>query len=144
GVQRKRRRGLQGPVPRHRPDRPVPGRRPVMSQQSTVIGLSAVHEKHLATLRAMPAVLGAEGLRIGAQYVMFFAEAGLMRRHVAHLVQGVARPDVLEVGLGLGVFAMQLISVGVNSYTAVEPLEQVARLARHRVLWEYGARATVL
>ena len=115
-----------------------------MTQQSPVIGLSATHEKHLARLRRMPAVIDAEGLRIGAQYVMFFAEAGLMRRHVAHLVQGVARPDVLEVGLGLGVFAMQLISVGVNSYTAVEPLEQVARLARHRVLWEYGDRATVL
>ena len=52
-------------------------------------------------------------------------------RRVDHAVgdDGVARPDVLEIGLGLGVFAQQLVCVGVNSYTAVEPLEQVARLA---------------
>lgn len=106
--------------------------------------LTTIHEDHLATLRGMPAVIDSEGLRIGQQYVMFFAEAALMRRHVTLLVDGVHRPDVLEVGLGLGVFAKQLISVGVNSYTAVEPLDQVARLARHRVLWEYGDSATVL
>ncbi len=106
--------------------------------------LTTVHEDHLATLRNMPAVIDAEGLRIGQQYVMFFAEAALMRRHVTYLVDGVARPDVLEIGLGLGVFAQQLVSVGVNSYTAVEPLEQVARLARHRVLWEYSDSVTVL
>jgi spermidine synthase len=109
-----------------------------------VTALTTVHEDHLATLRNMPAVIDAEGLRIGQRYVMFFAEAALMRLHVAHLVDGIARPDVLEIGLGLGVFAQQLASVGVNSYTAVEPLEQVARLARHRVLWEYGGSATVL
>jgi spermidine synthase len=109
-----------------------------------VTTLTAVHEDHLAALRGMPAVIDSEGLRIGQQYVMFFAEAALMRRHVTHLVDRINRPDVLEIGLGLGVFAQQLLSVDVNSYTAVEPLEQVARLARHRVLWQYSDCAKVL
>jgi len=106
--------------------------------------LTTAHQGHLAALQGMPAIIDTEGLRIGRQYVMFFAEAGLMRHHVAHLVKGVDRPDVLEVGLGLGVFAEQLVSTGVNSYTTIEPHQGVARLAQQRVLREFGERATVL
>jgi hypothetical protein len=67
--------------------------------------LSGVHRSHLATLRRMPAIVDSEGLRIGQQFVMFFAEAELMRHHAERLTDGVAGADVLEVGLGLGVFA---------------------------------------
>lgn len=106
--------------------------------------MTATHREHIAALRRLPAIIDHEGLRLGDQYVMFFAEAGLMRRHVAHLVDGVDRPDVLEVGLGLGVFAEQLASVGVGSYTAIEPHVGVAQLARQRVLREFGPDATVI
>ncbi|WP_344016950.1 hypothetical protein [Kitasatospora atroaurantiaca] len=75
---------------------------------------------------------------------MFRAEADLMRRHVRHLVAGTRRPDVLEIGLGLGVFAEQLLDVRVGSYTAIEPHDEVARLARARVLDAFGARARVI
>jgi spermidine synthase len=105
--------------------------------------LSAVHRRHLATLRAQPAVIDAEGLRIGGQYVMFFAEADLMRQHAHHLIAGVPRPDVLEVGLGLGVFAEQIAHLKVGSYTAVEPHRDVARLAQQRILRDFG-HATVI
>lgn len=63
--------------------------------------LSQVHHHHLAELRSLPAVLDSEGLRIGDQYVMFFAEAELMREHATHLLAGSPQADVLEVGLGL-------------------------------------------
>lgn len=106
--------------------------------------LSEVHHRHLTELRHLPAVVDAQGLRIGGQYVMFFAEAELMRRHATHLLAGVDRPDVLEVGLGLGVFAEQLLSLGVGSYTAIEPHEGVVWLAQGRVLRAFGSRATVI
>jgi len=106
--------------------------------------LTATHREHIAAMRSLTPIIDHEGLRLGDQYVMFFAEAGLMRRHVVYLVDGVARPDVLEVGLGLGVFAEQLATVGVGSYTAIEPHEGVVRLARERVLREFGPDATVI
>ncbi|GIJ28854.1 hypothetical protein Vqi01_40160 [Micromonospora qiuiae] len=94
--------------------------------------LSEVHRRHIAHLRAQPATVDAEGLRIGTQYVMFFAEADLMREHARLLIEGCDRPRVLEVGLGLGVFATQLGRVG--SYTAIEPHPGVALMARDHVL----------
>lgn len=106
--------------------------------------LTAIHFEHIAAIKSLPPIIDHEGLRLGDQYVMFFAEAGLMRRHVACLVDGVVRPDVLEVGLGLGVFAEQLATVGVGSYTAIEPHEGVVRLAQSRVLREFGPDATVI
>ncbi|MDQ7903498.1 class I SAM-dependent methyltransferase [Phytohabitans sp. ZYX-F-186] len=105
--------------------------------------LSPVHRRHIATLRSSPAAIDEEGLRIGGQYVMFFAEAKLMRQHALRLVAGVAKPEVLEVGLGLGVFAAQLASMSVGSYTAIEPHEDLAHLAERRVLHELG-KATVI
>ncbi|MDZ5447558.1 class I SAM-dependent methyltransferase [Micromonospora sp. 4G57] len=65
---------------------------------------------------------------------MFFAEAALMREHVTRLTEGFTRPDVLEVGLGLGVFAAQLSEREVGSYTAIEPHPGVALMARTRVV----------
>ncbi|GAB4054885.1 class I SAM-dependent methyltransferase [Catellatospora paridis] len=106
--------------------------------------LSAAHREHLADLRGRPAIIDGEGLMLGSQYVMFFAEAGLMRRHAARLVAGVSSPDVLEIGLGLGVFAEQLASMGPGTYTAVEPHPGTAQLARERVLYRYGGQATVI
>lgn len=106
--------------------------------------LTAIHRDHIAALRRLPARTDREGLRIGDQYAMFFAEAELMHRHMGHLIEGVTRPDVLEVGLGLGVFAEQLAGAGVGSYTAIEPHAGVARLAQRRVLREYGPAASVI
>lgn len=103
--------------------------------------LSEVHRRHIAHLRAQPATVDAEGLCIGTQYVMFFAEADLMREHARLLTEGCARPRVLEVGLGLGVFATQLGRVG--AYTAIEPHPDVALLARDRVLDHFTAPVRV-
>nr|WP_230417213.1 class I SAM-dependent methyltransferase [Micromonospora tarapacensis] len=96
--------------------------------------MSEVHRRHIAALREQPALIDAEGLRIGSQYVMFFAEADLMREHVARLTEGFSRPDVLEVGLGLGVFAAQLSVREIGSYWAIEPHPGVALMARTRVV----------
>jgi spermidine synthase len=101
--------------------------------------LDDVHVRHLEALRSLDAAVTSQGLELGSQYVMFFAEAELMRLHARHLVDGVAQPDVLEVGIGLGVFAEQLASVGVGSYTAVEAHPDVADIARTRVLSAYPA-----
>lgn len=105
--------------------------------------LSEVHQRHIAALRDQPAVVDSEGLRIGSQYVMFFAEAELMREHVTRLTEGFARPNVLEVGLGLGVFATQLSKREIGSYTAIEPHPGVALMARTRVIDTLDAPARV-
>jgi spermidine synthase len=107
------------------------------------VGLSDLHQRHLANLCEQRVSIDDEGLRIGDQYVMFFAEAGLMCQHVERLTAGMRRPDVLEVGLGLGVFASQLNGIEVGSYTAVEPHHAVARLAAQRVLNRMDAPVTV-
>ncbi|MFV2022276.1 class I SAM-dependent methyltransferase [Micromonospora sp. LOL_023] len=106
--------------------------------------LSDVHMMHLAALRAQSAVIDAEGLRIGSQYVMFFAEANLMREHVTRLTEGFTRPNVLEVGLGLGVFATQLLEREVGSFTAIEPHPEVALMARTRVVDAFDVPVRVL
>jgi spermidine synthase len=106
--------------------------------------LSETHRHHLATLGGLPAIIDPEGLRIGSHYTMFFAEADLMYQHAVHLLHGVSRPDVLEVGLGLGVFADQAARVGVGSYTAIEAHPGVARLAEQRVLPTFTGRATLI
>ena len=104
-----------------------------------MIVLDEVHQRHLEGLRSLNAAVTSEGLVLGAQYVMFFAEAELMRLHAERLVEGVDQPDVLEVGLGLGVFAEQLAGLGVGSYIAVEPHPQVANITRCRILNRYPA-----
>jgi spermidine synthase len=96
-----------------------------------------MHASHIEALRSQPATIDLQGLRLGAQYVMFFAEAELMRRHGQLLVANLLKPDVLEIGLGLGVFAEQLAQFPIASYTAIEPHPQVAMLARDRVLSRY-------
>jgi spermidine synthase len=98
------------------------------------LGLSEVHRRHVASLRGLPAAVDDEGLRIGDQYVMFFAEAELMREHATRLVDGFTRPDVLEVGLGLGVFAAQLQDRHAGSYTAIEPHPDVALMTYTRLV----------
>ncbi len=106
--------------------------------------LSELHRRHLSALGDLPAVVDGEGLRIGDQYTMFFAEAELMRRHAMDLLDGVAAPDVLEVGLGLGVFLEQAALLGVRSYTAIEAHPGVADLAQSRLLDGPGDRVTVV
>jgi spermidine synthase len=106
--------------------------------------LSDVHRRHIDDLRGLSAIIDGEGLRIGLQYVMFFAEADLMGKHVAALLDGLDCADVLEVGLGLGVFAEHLLRLDINSYTAIEPHQGVASLAHHRVLHKFDGRAHVI
>jgi spermidine synthase len=102
--------------------------------------LSEAHRQHLAALRGLPAIIDDEGLRIGSQYTMFFAEAELMHQHASHLLGGVCEPDVLEIGLGLGVFAEQAARLGVGSYTTIEAHPEVARLAQQRILPLFAGR----
>jgi spermidine synthase len=106
--------------------------------------LSEVHRRHLDTLGGLPAIIDDEGLRIGSEYTMFFAEAELMRQHAVHLLDGMRDPDVLEVGLGLGVFAEQAARLGVGSYTAIEAHAGVARLAEQRVRPAFAGRVTLI
>jgi SAM-dependent methyltransferase len=110
--------------------------------------LGEAHRRHLDRLRSLPVAVDEEGLRLGDQYVMFFAEAELMGRHARRLLAGRARADVLDVGLGLGVFAGQLARAAppgtVTSYTAVEPHPAVAAAARTRVLDSMPFPHTVL
>jgi SAM-dependent methyltransferase len=99
----------------------------------TVIPLDDVHVRHLAELRARPAVIDGEGLRLGHTYVMFFAESGLMAEHARRLTAGRSAARVLEVGLGLGVFAEQLSPYQPGAYLAVEPHPDVVDLVAPRV-----------
>jgi hypothetical protein len=107
--------------------------------------LTDVHRAHLARLTALPAVWEPDGLRLGEQYVMFNAEAALMRRHAELLLDGVDGGDLLEVGGGLGVFARAALRRGLRSYTAIEPHLDVARaLARLVACEARGARTRVV
>lgn len=107
------------------------------------VTLSDAHVRHVSALRGLPPTVDAEGLRIGRQFVMFFAEAELMRQHATRLTDGIAGANVVEVGLGLGVFAEQLRDQSIGSYTAIEPHPGVASLARQRVLDTFPAPAQV-
>lgn len=105
--------------------------------------LSLVHEAHLATLRSLPVEIDDQGMKVGGTYVMFFAEAELMSLHANALLGGRPSAHVLEVGLGLGVFAQQAASHQPASYTAIEPHSQIAAMTRRRVLREVCERVTV-
>jgi spermidine synthase len=98
-----------------------------------VVALDDVHVRHLDELRARPAVIDDEGLRLGDTYVMFHAEGALMAEHARRLVGDRPSADVLEVGLGLGVFAAQLHAFGPRSYVGVEPHHSVADLVTPKV-----------
>ncbi|GAA0426210.1 hypothetical protein Acor_54840 [Acrocarpospora corrugata] len=105
--------------------------------------LSQVHEEHLATLRSLPVEIDEQGMKVGDTYVMFFAEAELMSLHANALLGGMSGAHVLEVGLGLGVFAQQAAAHRPASYTAIEPHSQVASMTRRRVLREVCDQVTV-
>ncbi|MEU9890073.1 class I SAM-dependent methyltransferase [Sphaerisporangium sp. NPDC051011] len=93
-----------------------------------------VHEAHIKRLQALEAHIDDEGLLIGDTHVMFFAEAELMSMHADALLSGTTRANILEVGLGLGVFAEQAAAHRCATYTAIEPHPQVASLTQERVL----------
>jgi spermidine synthase len=95
--------------------------------------LDDVHVRHLEQLRSRTPAIDRQGLRLGDTYVMFFAEAELMAEHARRLVADHAEPQVLEVGLGLGVFAEQLGAHRIGSYRAVEPHPGVVELVAPRV-----------
>ncbi|MEV4716670.1 class I SAM-dependent methyltransferase [Micromonospora noduli] len=106
--------------------------------------LDEAHLCHLRELRARPATIDDEGLRLGDTYVMFFAESGLMAEHAAALIGGRCGADVLEVGLGLGVFAQQLAPLAPASYTAVEPHPAVVNLVAPRVRTDLPCPVTIV
>lgn len=95
--------------------------------------LDDAHIRHLDGLRAQPVVIDGQGLRLGDTYVMFAAEAALMAEHAGRLVGDRPGADVVEVGLGLGVFAEQLAARHPGSYLAVEPHPGVAGLVTPKV-----------
>lgn len=101
------------------------------------------HRRHVEWLCRLPVIVDSEGMQLGGQYVMFFAEAELMQLHAAGLLAGRRDGDVLEVGLGLGVFAEQAASVGLRSYTAIEVHSGVANVTRASVLDLMGVPVTV-
>lgn len=102
------------------------------------------HEQHWTWLCSQPATVDDEGLRIGNTYTMFTAEDELMALHASSLTANRCDLDVLEVGLGLGVFAKQLAGERIRSYTAIEPHPGVVALTRERVLDRLGFPTTVL
>ncbi|HKE17598.1 MAG TPA: class I SAM-dependent methyltransferase [Kofleriaceae bacterium] len=107
--------------------------------------LTDAHRAHLARLAALPAVWERDGLRLGGQYVMFHAEARLMRRHAELLLEGIEDADLLEVGGGLGVFAREALPLRPRSYTAIEPHPRVARVLAALVAGEArGTRTRVV
>ncbi|XTZ15381.1 class I SAM-dependent methyltransferase [Micromonospora echinospora] len=97
------------------------------------VELDETHIRHLHELRSRPAAIDRDGLRLGDTYVMFFAESALMAEHASLLIGDRADAHVLEVGLGLGVFAEQLAALRPASYTAVEPHPAVVDLVAPRI-----------
>ncbi|MEV0431281.1 methyltransferase domain-containing protein [Micromonospora sp. NPDC050495] len=95
--------------------------------------LDEVHLRHLRELCARRVMIDDEGLRLGDTYVMFFAESALMAEHAAALLGGQHEAHVLEIGLGLGVFAQQIAPLRPARYTAVEPHPAVVDLVAPRV-----------
>jgi hypothetical protein len=99
----------------------------------TTMALDEVHVRHLDNLRALPAEIDDTGLRLGHTYVMFFAEDGLMAEHARRLIGDRTAARVLEVGLGLGVFAEQLATHRPGGYLASDPHHRVVDLVAPRV-----------
>ncbi|MCD0452497.1 hypothetical protein LO762_25410 [Actinocorallia sp. API 0066] len=95
---------------------------------------TSVHQAHVGRLQGLEARMDEAGLLLGDTYVMFFAEAELMSLHAAALLAGTTRPDVLEVGLGLGIFAEQAAVYRPASYTAIEPHPHIALMTEERVV----------
>jgi SAM-dependent methyltransferase len=96
--------------------------------------LDPEHSAHISDLRTRAVTIDDVGMRLGGNYIMFFAEAELMREHARRVTDGTPGADVLEIGLGLGVFAEQLSSLAVRSYTVVEPLREVVDHTWERVV----------
>jgi spermidine synthase len=103
----------------------------------------SVHHEHVERLRSLPVEVDTDGMRLGRQYVMFFAEGDLMNLHARALLGDRPGACVLEVGLGLGVFATQAACYRIASYTAIEPHEEVAALTSRVVLDRLGVPVTV-
>lgn len=102
-----------------------------------------VHQRHIDRLRGLPVTIDDQGLRLGPQYVMFFAEDELMRIHAEALLAGLPDAHVLEVGLGLGVFADQAARFRIASYTAIEAHPDVVTLTQASVLDRLDVPVTV-
>lgn len=105
--------------------------------------LDPEHSVHISDLRTKAVTIDDVGMRLGGNYIMFFAEAELMREHARRVTDGTPGTDVLEIGLGLGVFAEQLSSLAVHSYTVVEPLRDVVDHTWERVVVPLGLQSTL-
>ena len=108
------------------------------------MALDDAHVRHLDDLRARPAVVDDDGLRLGDTYAMFFAEADLMAEHARRLVGHRPSARVLEVGLGLGVFAAQVAAHRPGAYLVVEPHPGVVDLIAAKVKSMLACPVTVL
>lgn len=76
-------------------------------------------------------VIDSEGLKIGDDYLMFFAERELMRKHAGMLIGNNRKKNLLEIGYGLGIFSEEAFAVGVNSYTIIEIHPELIKRAKN-------------
>lgn len=88
------------------------------------------HERYFRRTAQASVGLDQHGLLIDGEYVMFYAERELMRRHAKKLVAPRVT-DLLEVGFGLGVFAQEANLLAPRSYACVELHPAVAAYASH-------------
>lgn len=76
-------------------------------------------------------VVDSDGLKVGNNYLMFFAERELMRKHAEVLMGNDKEKDFLEIGYGLGIFSEEAFSLGVKSYTVVEIHPELVKKAEN-------------
>ena len=91
-------------------------------------------------------IMAARGLNNISDLIPLLTERGitLSSSQIYRLVGDRPSADVLEVGLGLGVFAAQLSAFGPRSYVAVEPHDEVAHLVTPTVRSVLTCPVTVL
>ncbi|MDP4500505.1 class I SAM-dependent methyltransferase [Nonomuraea turcica] len=82
-------------------------------------------------------------MRFDDEHVMFFAEQELMARHAAALIPAPGAGDVLEIGFGLGVCALEINLRAPRTYLCVELHPVVARMAGH-ILRAFGHPCEVI
>lgn len=88
--------------------------------------ITETHKRHWNYICSLKPEWDGQGLKLGDNYVMFYAERALMERHFELLCEDTVSPRVLDIGAGLGVFANVACSRPISSYTGVELHPEVA------------------